>query len=204
MIFFVFQEWGADLPPEMSKLLPAASSSSSSSLPVLVVGSDLLYCAAVVRPLMRTVKDILVDRKGSSSGVGRFILVSSFDTGDDVEVEMVAAASECGFEISEICKLDTTRSICRIQIVTVPLNGGSAEKVGFTIDKDIFAVRYSHMDFFSRRNFSVVPKFWRAALHILDSSQLPTCIRGDGVFGLSDLLHIHESGLSEYVSEDTK
>ena len=60
------------------------------------------------------------------------------------------------------------------------------------------------MDFFSHRDFSLVPPFWLAVLHAKGPHSLPACIVGDSVFGLSDLRPLHEAGLSEYTSEDPR
>lgn len=67
------------LPAELLDSLP---SSDSQLEPPLVIGSDLLYCGGVARPLMKSVSDILVNTCTSSNSRRQFLLVSSFDTGE--------------------------------------------------------------------------------------------------------------------------
>lgn len=140
-----------------------------------------------------------------SNEIGTFVLVSSFDTGDDVEAEMALVSREMGFQVNEINKLDVASSCCRTQLFTFFRKSEDAvvEKVGFAVDKDIYAARYSHMDFFSHRDFSAVPKFWLSVLHAA-AEDLPTCITGASPYRLTNLADIHESGACEYSSDDPR
>lgn len=61
---------------EWGKTLPTPLSESANDL-TLIIGSDLLYCAGVVRPLIKTVHAILSCSPPSSI----FVLASSFDFG---------------------------------------------------------------------------------------------------------------------------
>lgn len=155
---------------------------------------------------MKTVHEILVAHCRSSAGkTGKFVLVSSFDTGEDVEAEILALSTELNFSVAEVAALDVASSICRTQIFTFSAAAATTEKVGYAVDEDIYAARYSHMDFFSLRDFSLVPIFWRAVLRAENVCGVPPCVIGDsGSYDVTDLQEIHLSGASEYISEDPR
>jgi predicted nicotinamide N-methyase len=116
-------EWGDGLP---SPLVDRISASSSH---VLVIGSDLIYCSAVVRPLLSTVRRIFNASPGRGSS---FILAASFDTGkvrgekviglsacpdcckQDAEVELIRCCDEFLLRMNQITALNTAQGICRI------------------------------------------------------------------------------------------
>ena len=205
VLIAALQEWGESLPATLTNILTRAPAEDQEG-PVLVIGSDLLYCAGVVRPLMKTVHEILVTNNRSGDGkTGKFVLVSSFDTGEDVEAEIVAMSRELNFSVDEIAALDVASSICRTQIFIFSTSTATTEKVGYAVDKDIYAARYSHMDFFSLRDFSLVPIFWCAVLHAENVCDVPPSVIGDRAsYGVTDLQEMHLSGSSEYISEDPR
>ena len=76
----------------------------------LVIGTDLLYCIEIVEPLFSSVKTLLFNAKSS-----RFILVSSFNPGEDIELAITVLCSRIGLTIEELVKLDEIGKICRVQ-----------------------------------------------------------------------------------------
>eukprot|EP01041_Mallomonas_annulata_P014138 gene14138-30103_t len=79
-------EWGAAIPPDMEytikQTLITKTLTQSSSQGVLIIGSDLLYCKSIVRPLLVTVRNILTMRRDGDVDGGMFLLMSSFDFGE--------------------------------------------------------------------------------------------------------------------------
>ena len=61
----------------------------------VIVGSDLIYCASVVLPLLQTVASYL-----ASEGV--FVLVSSFDIGEESNALFAASATQLGLVDREV------------------------------------------------------------------------------------------------------
>lgn len=118
-------EWGKNLTSvfEFTQL-----SISSQQTPLLVIGSDLLYCVSVVKPLFTSVKAMLsgvavarnapecLDKcqddntRSVSMGRGLFILASSFDIGEEVQLEVTKCCSELGILMQEIRGLDLSAS----------------------------------------------------------------------------------------------
>ena len=82
----------------------------------LVLGTDLLYCTEIVRPLFKSAK-LLMD--GSNNC--RFILVSSFNPGDDIEIIKNICCEELGLDRIEIIKLDEDNKMCRVEYFTLQL-----------------------------------------------------------------------------------
>jgi predicted nicotinamide N-methyase len=84
-----FLQWGKPLPSVLRFSTSSSHSTSSdggiisegvnchSLAELLVIGSDLLYSADIVRPLLTTVKELISSFEGS-----KFVLVSSFDPGE--------------------------------------------------------------------------------------------------------------------------
>jgi predicted nicotinamide N-methyase len=75
----------------------------------LLLGSDLIYCKSVVRPLLRTVQALL-------KAGGMFILVSSFDIHKESNIEFECGCDELGLEVEEAVQLQYP-NIHRIQIL---------------------------------------------------------------------------------------
>lgn len=76
----------------------------------LVIGTDLLYCNEIVEPLFSSVKMLMCRAKSSC-----FVLVSSFDPGEDIESAIIVFCNKIGLMMEEIVKLDEARKICRVQ-----------------------------------------------------------------------------------------
>jgi predicted nicotinamide N-methyase len=74
----------------------------------LILGSDLLYCSEVVRPLFKSVNDMM-----HTDGI--FLLVSSFDPGRDVQQQVDAMVSELSLHVEDVISLDISSNICRVQ-----------------------------------------------------------------------------------------
>ena len=76
----------------------------------LLLGTDLLYCTDIVRPLFKSAKMLLGNAKNS-----RFVLVSSFDPGQDIEEAVSVTCNKIGLVREEKIKLDTSQAICRVE-----------------------------------------------------------------------------------------
>lgn len=76
----------------------------------LILGTDLLYCTDIVKPLFKSAKELLENTKG-----GCFVLVSSFDPGEEIERAVSVTCTEIGLMREEVIKLDTSEAICRVQ-----------------------------------------------------------------------------------------
>lgn len=76
----------------------------------LLLGTDLLYCKDIVKPLFKSAKMLLRNSKNSC-----FVLVSSFDPGQDIEEAVSATCNEIGLVREEKMKLDTNQAICRVE-----------------------------------------------------------------------------------------
>lgn len=76
----------------------------------LLIGTDLLYCIEIVEPLFSSVKSLLSGAKSS-----RFILVSSFNPGEDIELAIIVFCNEIGLLMEELVKLEEDGKICRVQ-----------------------------------------------------------------------------------------
>lgn len=102
-------EWGKEL-DSVYDLSRQTCGTSEVIRPFLVIGSDLLYCVSVVRPLFSSVRAMLLkscDSKNSGSdNSGLFILASSFDIGEDVQLEMDTCCAELGINQVEVQSLD--------------------------------------------------------------------------------------------------
>jgi len=92
-------EWGAS-----AGVLPVSA---------LVVGSDLIYATEVVEPLLKTVHQCLPS--GDDARGGLFVLVSSFDIGDESNAKFAKVASRLGLAIEEVVPLNYTENIHRVQ-----------------------------------------------------------------------------------------
>ena len=94
----------------------SSSSSNSSSYDnkrvtfSLILGTDLLYCTEIVRPLFKSAK-LLMDSTSSAC----FVLVSSFNPGEDIETVKNTCCKELGLIRNEIIELDETLKICRVE-----------------------------------------------------------------------------------------
>jgi len=96
---------------------------------LLLLGSDLLYSEDVVAPLLTTVVQLLTlhsESMGSSKrGVphlatdadmtGIFILTSSFDIGENINLEVSQQADKLKLEIREMNALNVSTATCRVQ-----------------------------------------------------------------------------------------
>jgi hypothetical protein len=112
-------EWGKELTNVFEII---QQNSESMPRPCLIIGSDLLYCVSVVRPLFTTIRTLLsgggslnlntvetLDNQPTNmlmSDGGMFILASSFDIGEDVQSEMDACCREFGISQAEVQSLD--------------------------------------------------------------------------------------------------
>jgi len=105
-----YLEWGKDIPKWDNYIN-------------IIIGADLLYCSDVVEPLIKTVSkvfkhndDILLKKFNDDNNKlekSLFILVSSFDTGNDVENEMIRCLNLYGFKSTIIQELIGNH--CKIQ-----------------------------------------------------------------------------------------
>jgi hypothetical protein len=92
---------------------------------LLLVGSDLLYCCGVVEPLLKSVAELLnlatTSHQISTCPPPMFVLVSSFETGEDVASEMKRCLTQFGLQSSLIEPLclheDASLSQCKIEYI---------------------------------------------------------------------------------------
>jgi predicted nicotinamide N-methyase len=103
-------KWGA----EMTPLLQAKVSASKQ---LLVLGSDLIYCSTVCKPLFTSVRDLLALAPANEKNA--FFLVSSFSLKDEIEETAVASYTSLGLEVNEVNALDVDAGQCRCQIFTL-------------------------------------------------------------------------------------
>jgi len=100
---------------------------------LLLIGSDLLYSVDVAAPLLITVaqlltlhaqsiKDAGVDAggdgaagRGGDTAAGMFILTSSFDIGENINLEVSRQAERLQLEVQELNALDVASHTCRVQ-----------------------------------------------------------------------------------------
>jgi hypothetical protein len=80
-----------------------------------------LYCKDVCKPLLQTVSALLrlAGDHSDREGALMFVLVSSFDPGQDVEEQLLLAVNECGLSVSEIQSLALDGDQCRVQFFTL-------------------------------------------------------------------------------------
>jgi hypothetical protein len=100
-----FLRWGSQLPNDWGVF-------------DLIVGSDLLYCIGVVEPLLDTVAHFLATSLHAAGGMGSgglFVLVSSFEIGEDIEREVVRCAAKVGLVAHESVALDVQHKVSRVQ-----------------------------------------------------------------------------------------
>lgn len=76
----------------------------------LLLGTDLLYCKEIVEPLLKSAKMLLENSKTSC-----FILVSSFDPGEDVAIKIDACCRNMGLIKEVIIDLNQEEKICRVE-----------------------------------------------------------------------------------------
>lgn len=76
----------------------------------LLLGTDLLYCKEIVEPLLKSAKMLLENSETSC-----FILVSSFDPGEDVAIKIDACCKSMGLTKEVIIELDREQNICRVE-----------------------------------------------------------------------------------------
>lgn len=76
----------------------------------LLLGTDLLYCKEIVEPLLKSAKMLL-----GSSKTSCFILVSSFDPGEDVAIKIDACCRSMGLIKEVIIELDREENTCRVE-----------------------------------------------------------------------------------------
>lgn len=76
----------------------------------LILGTDLLYCAEIVDPLFKSVKLLMMPSQSS-----RFILTSSFQTGEFIEEKIDVICKNLGLIREEIISLDELRNISRVE-----------------------------------------------------------------------------------------
>ena len=108
-----YLEWGKDI-PQWNHYVN------------IIIGADLLYCSDVVEPLIKTISkvfhnnDILLNN--NTNNIPKkclFILISSFDTGDDVDDEMIRCLHHYGFKSTTIQELSTNNNSCKIQHIEI-------------------------------------------------------------------------------------
>ena len=88
----------------------ASSSSSVGETFSLVLGTDLLYCTEIVRPLFKSAKLLMNTERNT-----RFILVSSFNPGEEIESLKIICCKELGLMRHEILQLDEIQKNCRVE-----------------------------------------------------------------------------------------
>ena len=76
----------------------------------LLLGTDLLYCKEIVEPLLKSAKMLLENSRN-----GCFILVSSFDPGEDVAIKIDACCKSMGLIKEVIIELNREQNICRVE-----------------------------------------------------------------------------------------
>ena len=103
----------------------------------IIIGADLLYCSDVVEPLILTItkvfkyNDNIIHNKKNSNNTATsntatsdnsieqekciFILISSFDTGNDVTDEMIRCLNQYGLKSTIIQELHVDHHICKIE-----------------------------------------------------------------------------------------
>lgn len=64
----------------------------------LIVGSDLIYCASVVRPLLETIRDLL-------DPSGLMVLMGSFVLTGDCEAAMVDGCGQLGLQRTVMARI---------------------------------------------------------------------------------------------------
>ena len=108
---------------------------------LLLIGSDLLYSVDVAAPLLITVtqlltlhaqsiKDAGVDAggdgaagRGGDTAAGMFILTSSFDIGENINLEVSRQAERLQLEVQELNALDVASHACRVQCFRLKVKG---------------------------------------------------------------------------------
>jgi predicted nicotinamide N-methyase len=120
-----FLEWGKSLNSSSSNTIKEDCSISSiedqsnsktivpsnnDDLFQLILGTDLLYCADIVDPLFKSVKLLMMPSK-----LSRFILTSSFQTGELIEEKIDIICKNLGFIREEMISLDELRNISRVE-----------------------------------------------------------------------------------------
>ncbi len=112
-------EWGTGIPSwvakEMSRIVPADSNVYN----MLILGTDLLYSVDIVAPLISTVNAFLLSATENKS---LFILVSSFDIGENIQTQFDQCINSCGLIADEIVPLDVAQKVCRIQYIHRPIS----------------------------------------------------------------------------------
>lgn len=123
-----FFEWGIDLPPSLKNtvcesLASASDARNATMRDLLVIGTDLLYCSGVVKPLLKSVSEILslATQSNQSCVPPMFVLVSSFDTGEDVAAEMDRCLSLFGLKSQLIhpFRFCEESSECKIEYISL-------------------------------------------------------------------------------------
>ena len=111
-----YLEWGKDI-PQWNHYVN------------IIIGADLLYCSDVVEPLIKTISkvfhnnNILLDTTSTTNNTTTspkkclFILISSFDTGNDVDAEMIRCLHHYNFKCTTIQELNN--SSCKIQHIEI-------------------------------------------------------------------------------------
>jgi len=132
MVFVDFFAWGKDLPlsaREAATFDPIVNEKDKDAncftRQLLLVGSDLLYCCGVVEPLLKSVAELLnlatISHQTSTYLPPMFVLVSSFETGEDVANEMKRCLTQFGLQSSLVEPLclrdDASLSQCKIEYI---------------------------------------------------------------------------------------
>lgn len=79
----------------------------------LVIGSDLIYSIDVIRPLFTTVSNVL------EADGGRFVLVTSFAIGQDLEAAVDASCAALGLHRQLVQAADSNKDSCKIEHYTL-------------------------------------------------------------------------------------
>lgn len=112
-------EWGTEIPSCITKEMSRIEPADSNIYHMLIVGTDLLYSVDIVAPLIGTVNAFLVS---AAENKGLFILVSSFDIGENIQAQFNQCINSCGLIVDEIVPLDVAQKVCRLQHIYRPIS----------------------------------------------------------------------------------
>lgn len=107
-------EWGTAIPYCITKELSNVEYKCENVYSMLILGTDLLYSVDIVEPLVQTVNKFLLLAKENK---GMFILVSSFDIGENIEEQFNKCIISSGLIADEIIPLDVSQKVYRVQFI---------------------------------------------------------------------------------------
>jgi len=111
-------EWGSGIPSGIVKALSLVEPTGALHS-MLVLGTDLLYSVDIVAPLIKTVNGFLLLARESK---GLFVLVSSFDIGENIQTQFNHCVNSAGLVVDEIVPLDVAQNVCRVQYIRRPMD----------------------------------------------------------------------------------